>query len=58
MAREGKKYTCETCWWLSDSFTAICTCEDSVHNGEFMLANQSCPYYDEDEGKGAEKRER
>ena len=43
--------TCRTCWWLSDEFTSVCVNESSPHCADFVLLNDSCPWYDEDEGK-------
>ena len=40
---------CRDCWWLSDEYTCVCTNEDSPHCADFVLLNQSCPYWDEDE---------
>lgn len=45
--------TCRTCWWLSDEYTSVCVNESSPHCADFVLLNQSCPYYDMDEGKVA-----
>ena len=40
---------CKNCWYLSDEFTSVCTNEKSPHCADFVLLNQSCPYFDRDE---------
>ena len=45
--------TCRTCWWLSDEFTSVCVNEGSPHCADFVLLNDSCPWYDPDERKTA-----
>ena len=48
MAKDAE-CVCRNCWWLSDEYTSVCTNESSPHCADFVLLNQSCPYFDMDE---------
>lgn len=42
---------CRHCWYYSDECTSVCTNDRSVHYQDYVMDNQSCPYYEEDERK-------
>ena len=45
------KKSCRTCWYLSDPYTNVCVNERSVHCADYVMLDDVCPYYDEDEKK-------
>lgn len=41
--------TCGACKWRSDDFSSVCTNGNSPNRGDFVLAEDSCDEFEEEE---------
>ena len=40
---------CKNCWYWSDEFTSVCVHDKSIHRGDYVNKDMTCPCFDVDE---------